>query len=118
MKLTELAEPAVLYGGKEMTDWSRIKETVEIRSAKRTDAVASFEKILKVLMADGKTYSVAQLRGWIEAGLNEGKGPDDLKVKVNWITVHYVLDNKPGFKEVSKNHYVLVAAKKKEEQKK
>jgi hypothetical protein len=101
-----------------MVDWGRIKDTVEIRSAKRTGAVGDYEKILKTLMADGKVYTVAQLKGWIEAGLNEGRGSEDPKVKVNWITVHYVLDNKPGFEEVSKNHYRIKGPKKAEAQKK
>lgn len=97
-----------------MVDWNNIKATVEVRSAKKTDMVSKIEQICHVLMADGASYTVAKIRGWIDAGLNEGKGPDDVKVKVNWITVQYVLDNKPGFKEVAKNTYKYEAPKKKE----
>jgi|WetSurMetagenome_2_1015567.scaffolds.fasta_scaffold627693_1 hypothetical protein len=96
-----------------MVDWNNIKATVEVKSATKTEMVEKIEKICHVLMADGQPYTVAKIRGWIDAGLNEGKGPDDVRVKVNWITVHYTLDHKPGFKLVAKNTYKYEAPKKK-----
>lgn len=94
-----------------MTDWASIKENVEARGVRKTDAVAKFEKIMHILMEDGKPYTVAQLRAWIDKGLNGDRKPEEPKVKVNWITVQYVLENKPGFKEVAKNTYRYEAKK-------
>lgn len=101
-----------------MVDWKKIKETVEVRSVAKTGAVKKYDQALKEIMADGETYTVSELRGYLEAGYNEGLGPDDAKVHVNWITVQYTLDHKPGFKMVSKNKYKYVAPTKKVEQKK
>jgi hypothetical protein len=101
-----------------MVDWAGIKANVEVRSARRTGSVEKYEKILHELMKDGTESSVGQLRSWIEAGLNEGRKDDEPKIKVNWITVQYVLDNKAGFKETKKNVYRYEPVKKKEVAKK
>jgi hypothetical protein len=101
-----------------MVDWANIKATVEVKGANKTENVEKYEKICHVLMADGLPYTVAKIRGWLDAGLNENWQPGDERIKVNWVTVKYMLEHKPGFKLVAKNTYKYEAPKKKEPVKK
>jgi hypothetical protein len=98
-----------------MTDWNAIKANVEVRGRSKTESVARYNKILKEIMADGQDYTVAKLRAWLDAGLNEGKTGDEPKVKVNWMTVKYAMDGKAGFKEVAHNVFRYEAPKKKDQ---
>ena len=85
----------------QVVDWNTIKQTVQ-KNSKSTGMVANIESGLRELLKDGEPATVAQLQGWLEVGLNEGRDEDD-QVQVNWITVKYTLTHKGGFREVEHN---------------
>lgn len=97
-------------------DWNKVKSEVVVKSKNKTDMTFIVRDAAKTIMADGKSYTVGQIRGYVEAGLNEelqAKNPGAELIDVNWSTVKYSLKATPGMREASKNTFVYTAPAKK-----
>jgi hypothetical protein len=88
-------------------NWNEVKDEVSSGRKKSTDMVEVIESGARAIMADGKEYEVVRIQHLIEFALNKDAQEGDDKIAVNWITVRYVMDKKQGFREVSKNTFVL-----------
>jgi len=97
-----------------MVDWNKIVSEVVYVNKKKNGNIKKFEKDLREILKDGSKKSVGELVLILEKGYNEGKGEDDKKIKVNWSSVYYCLDNRDNiFVEVKgeKNVFKLKSVK-------
>lgn len=86
-------------------DWKALEEQVGT-SKRSTGTVELIREACKEIMADGKEYEIRKLQGMINLAVNDGVADED-KIAINWVTVKYTIMKAGGFREVSKNTFVM-----------
>lgn len=86
-------------------NWEAIEQEVG-ESANKSGNVEKYYKDVKDIMSSGKPYTIAKLKGMLEAAYNQDKVEGDDLVDVNWSTLAYMLRNRSGFRETEHNTFV------------